>query len=314
MRVVIIGAGLSGLMAARSLRDSGVDVTVLDKGRGVGGRLATRRIGEARFDHGAQFFTVRTDEFRSHVDAWLAAGIVREWCRGFGENDGHPRYVGTEGMTSIAKHLADGLDVRTGELAFTLRHDHGRWQVQTDDGADHGADRVILTAPLPQSFSFLMNIGVDMPESLRGTDYDRTLALLVALDSNDHNVPAPGGVQNPDADFQFIADNMAKGISPVPALTFHFSPGFSASHFDDDLDAIHDEMMRLALPWIGNARVTDSQPKKWRFATPRASFPDRCWVTPNGQVVLAGDAFDGPKVEGAALSGLAAARAVLASA
>jgi predicted NAD/FAD-dependent oxidoreductase len=107
---------------------------------------------------------------------------------------------------------------------------------------------------------------------------------------------------------------MAKGISPVPALTFHFSPGFSAAHFDDDLDAIHAEMMQLAAPWIGGARVIDSQPKKWRFATPRASFPDRCWVTPNGEVVLAGDAFDGPKVEGAALSGLAAARAVLATA
>ena len=130
MRTVIIGAGLSGLMAARSLHDAGVEVTVIDKGRGVGGRLATRRIGDARFDHGAQFFTVRSDEFRSHVDGWLAAGVVREWCRGFGENDGHPRYVGAGGMTSLAKHLASGLDVRTGELAFTLREEHGRWQVQ----------------------------------------------------------------------------------------------------------------------------------------------------------------------------------------
>ena len=314
MRTVIIGAGLSGLMAARSLHDAGVEVTVIDKGRGVGGRLATRRIGDARFDHGAQFFTVRSDEFRSHVDGWLAAGVVREWCRGFGENDGHPRYVGAEGMTSLAKHLASGLDVRTGELAFTLREEHGRWQVQTDDGADHGADRVIITAPLPQAFSFLMNIGVDMPEGLRGTDYDRTVALLAVLDSNDHDVPAPGGVQNPDENLQFVADNMAKGISPVPALTFHFSPAFSAAHFDDDIDSLHAEMLSLARPWLGRAHVTESQPKKWRFATPRSSFPERCWVVPGGGVVLAGDAFDGPKVEGAALSGLAAARAVLASA
>ncbi|MFM8793316.1 MAG: NAD(P)/FAD-dependent oxidoreductase, partial [Acidimicrobiales bacterium] len=137
MRTVIIGAGLSGLMAARSLHDAGREVIVLDKGRGVGGRLATRRIGDARLDHGAQFFTVRSDEFRSVVDSWLADGVVREWCRGFGEQDGHPRYVGTDGMTSIAKHLARGLDVRTSTLAFSLRREDDCWQVRTDDGVDH---------------------------------------------------------------------------------------------------------------------------------------------------------------------------------
>jgi predicted NAD/FAD-dependent oxidoreductase len=312
MRTVIIGAGLAGLMAARSLHDSGHEVTVLDKGRGVGGRLATRRIGEARLDHGAQFFTVRSDEFRAVVDGWLADGVVREWCRGFGEQDGHPRYVGSEGMTSIAKHLARGLDVRTGQLAFTLRREHGRWQVRTDDGADHGADRVILTAPVAQSFSFLMNIGAELPAELRGSDYDRTLALLAVLDSDAHSVPAPGGVQNPSDDIQFVADNKAKGISPVPAITVHFSPAFSEEWFDRDLAEIHAEMLRRAAPWFGSARITASEPKKWRFATPRALHPERCWTVPDGGVVMAGDVFGGPKVEGAALSGLAAARAVLA--
>lgn len=312
MRTVIIGAGLSGLMAARSLHDAGREVTVLDKGRGVGGRLATRRIGEARLDHGAQFFTVRSDEFRAVVDSWLADGVVREWCRGFGEQDGHPRYVGTDGMTSIAKHLARGLDVRTSTLAFSLRREHDCWQVRTDDGVDHAADRVVLTAPVAQSFSFLMNIGVDLPEEVRGSDYDRTLALLAVLGPGANAIPAPGGVQNPSDDIQFVADNMAKGISPVPAVTVHFSPSFSEEWFDRDLADIHAEMLRRAAPWFGGTEVLESEPKKWRFATPRALHPDRCWVAPNGEVVMAGDVFGGPKVEGAALSGLAAARAVLA--
>ena len=54
---LIIGAGLSGLSAAQTLVRSGRSVLVVDKGRGVGGRLATRRIGDATLDHGAQFFT-----------------------------------------------------------------------------------------------------------------------------------------------------------------------------------------------------------------------------------------------------------------
>ena len=310
MRIIVVGAGLAGLMAAGELTARGHDVTVFDKGRGVGGRLATRRIGDAVFDHGAQFFTVRTDEFAAHVDSWARAGVVREWCHGFGHADGHPRWVGTKGMASIAKHLASGLDVRTGTLAFSLRDEDGALVMKTDDGVDHAADRVIVTTPTPQAFGFLMNVGLELPESLRAGDYVRTLGLLAVLDSDSHAVPAPGGVQEPDDTFQFIGDNRAKGISPVPALTFHFSPSFSVDHYDDDPEDLHALMLSAVTPWLGDARITESQVKKWRFATPLAVHPERCWSSPDGRLVLAGDAFAGPRVEAAALSGLAAAAAV----
>jgi predicted NAD/FAD-dependent oxidoreductase len=78
VKVGIVGAGLAGLIAGRAIAEAGHDVVLWDKGRSPGGRLATRRIGDARLDHGAQFFTVRTDEFARHVAAWEADGIVRE--------------------------------------------------------------------------------------------------------------------------------------------------------------------------------------------------------------------------------------------
>ena len=316
MRIIVVGAGLSGLSAASALHASGHEVTVFDKGRGVGGRLATRRIDDAVLDHGAQFFTVRSDEFASYVDSWVRDGVAREWCRGFGDPDGHPRYVGTNGMTSIAKHLASGLDVRTSSLVFSLQRGTSEgshaWDVKLDDGTVHGCDRIILTAPLPQSFSLMFSAGVEMPEGLRGIDYDRTLGLLVALDSADHLVRAPGGLQDPDEVFSFIGDNSAKGISPTPALTFHANAGWSLEHFDDDLDTIRASLLQAIGPWIGSAKVISSEVKKWRFATPRTTWPDQCWVDPTGTLALAGDVFDGPKVEGAFLSGLAATRALTA--
>ncbi len=76
MRVVVVGAGIAGLVAARRLADAGADVVVVDKGRSVGGRLATRRIGDATLDHGAQFFTVRTPAFQRQVDDWVERGLV----------------------------------------------------------------------------------------------------------------------------------------------------------------------------------------------------------------------------------------------
>ena len=310
MKVIIVGAGLSGLMAARSCAQAGHDVTVFDKGRSVGGRLATRRIGTATLDHGAQFFTVRSAEFTNHVNEWLEVGIVREWCKGFASNDGHPRYVGTNGMTSVAKYLAEKLDVRCSSLVFSLRRNDTNWTVITDDGIEHDADRVILTAPLPQSFSLMFSGGIDMPTELRSIDYDRTLCLLVTLDSSSHQVLSPGGLQNPDEVFSFIGDNQAKGIAATPALTFHANPAWSLEHFENESELTHAQLLQLAQPYFGDAHVLESQFKKWRFATPRTAWPDSCWVDETRTLAIAGDAFNGPRVEAAALSGLAAAAAL----
>lgn len=301
---------MAGLVAARRLTDTGAAITVFDKGRSVGGRMATRRIGGARLDHGAQFFTARSDEFASMVAGWIDAGVVHEWCRGFGTEDGHPRFAGIGGMTAIAKHMATGLDVQCARLAFSLRRENDHWVLVTDDGQEHVADSVVLTAPVPQSMSLLFSAGVELPEELRTLDYDRTIGLLVALDDGAHAVSAPGGMQSPDDVFSFVADNRAKGASDSPALTFHANNPWSLERWDDDNDALARLLLDAASPYLGSARVLEHQVKKWRFATPRTVWPERCWVDSTGTLAVAGDAFAGPRVEGAALSGLAAADAL----
>jgi renalase len=322
MRVAIVGAGLAGLMAGRSLADAGHEVVLLDKGRSPGGRMATRRIGGATLDHGAQFFTVRSESFAAWVAQWEADGLARVWCHGFEVEDGHPRYAVRGGMNALAKRLATGLDVRCSTLAFTLRPrperapgpgSYGRaWSVGLDDGTGIDADAVILTCPLPQSFSLMITAAVELPAPLRSTDYDRTLALLTVLDG-DPAIPAPGGVQQPGDPFSFIGDNRAKGISTVPAVTFHATPAWSLEWWDRPPEDARAALLDAGAPWIGRATVVAAQLKRWRFATPQAIWPEPCWVASDGPgpLVLAGDAFAGPRVEGAALSGLAAADALL---
>jgi renalase len=314
MRVAVIGAGLTGLVAARNLRAADVDVKVLDKGRSPGGRLATRRIAGARLDHGAQFFTVRTPAFRSCVDDWIARRLVRVWANGFGEDDGHPRYVAVDGMTALAKDLAAELDVECSTMAFAVRPNsvpHApRWEVVIDDGSTRPADAVIVTCPLPQTFALLVDSGLDLEDGPFRTDYDRTIGLLVVLD-RPGAVPPPGGLQHPDETFGFIADNLAKGVSAVPALTFHATPVWSDAHWDDDHNTLVDALEAAAKPWIGDGIVVERQLKKWRFATPRTIWPDPCWRGADDTIVIAGDAFGGPRVEGAHNSGLAAAHALL---
>lgn len=314
VKVTVVGAGLAGLLAARELTANGHDVLVLDKGRGVGGRLATRRIGEAVFDHGAQFFTVRDARFQAIVDGWLAAGVVRVWCHGFGaEQDGYPRYVGSTGMTAIAKHLAKGLDVRTSSLVFSVLPSEKRaWTTTLDSGESFDSDAVILTAPIPQSFGFAFTAGVEFPEDLRTIDYDRTLGLLAVLDGPSA-IPAPGAVQNPDDVFSFVGDNHAKGISPAHAVTFHANPQWSAEHWDTPHDEAENLLKIAAQSYLDGATITASNFKRWRFATPQRNWPDRTWSNGARTMVVAGDAFAGPRVEGAALSGLDAAAIVMSA-
>ena len=291
MRVAIVGAGLAGLMAGGPLAEAGHEVVLLDKGRGPGGRLATRRVGAATLDHGAQFFTVRSEAFAARVHRWEADGLVRVWCRGFEVEDGHPRYAVRGGMNALAKHLATGLDVRCSTLAFALRPGHDRpgrpgsdrrpWSVGLDDGTGVDADAVILTCPLPQSFSLMITAAVELPTRLRGTDYDRTLALLTVLDG-DPAVPPPGGVQQPGDPFAFIGDNRAKGVSAVPAVTFFATPAWSLEWWDRPAAEAQAALLEAAAPWLGRAIVVAAQLKRWRFATPQAIWPEPCWVAADG--------------------------------
>ncbi len=316
MQVVIVGAGIAGLAAAGALRRAGAQVTVLDKGRSPGGRLATRRIGGARLDHGAQFFTVRSGEFGRLVDALRTDGLIRQWSDGFQRPDGYPRYVVAGGMNALAKRLAEDLDVRTAAMAFAVRPSGGGWSVQLDDGSSFDAEAVLLTCPLPQTLSLLVTSGASVPEELAATDYDRTIAWLAVLD-RPSAVPAPGGLQAPTDELLFVADHQSKRISEVPALTVHASAGWSLTHWDEPVEVAAEALHRLAEPWLGQARVLEWQIKRWRFATPQRLWPERCFVTDGtAPLALAGDAFAGPKqsgsnLEGAYLSGLAAAEALL---
>ncbi len=317
---IIVGAGISGLLAATELQAAGWTVTVLDKGRGVGGRMATRRIDGASFDHGAQFFTVRTERFQNLVDGWLAAGAAAEWSRGFpnaageGGNDGHPRYRGSEGMTSIPKFLAANLDVRTGEKVLELQQVDEGWRAVCGSGLSISAEASVITAPAPQALALAQSGGYeldrDVRETLKRIVYDPCLAVMALL-SESGGMPAPGGVQIKDEPLDWIGDNRQKGISEQPALTVHGGPNWSREHYEDPEDEVTAKLISLASNQLGtdlSALVRETSLHRWRYSWVTESHPEPYLASPDGPpLVFCGDGFGQPKVEGAALSGLAAA-------
>jgi len=316
--VVVIGAGMAGLTAAHALTDS-TDVVVLDKGRGVGGRLATRRMGDATFDHGAQFITTHTDEFAATITQLVGSGVVAPWFRGrIGPNgvvdpDGHTRFRGAISMNAIAKALAVGLDVRTASLVSSLVHDGKSWTVALADGTELKADGVVATSPVPQTMSMLENGGVKLSANdadvLSAIEYDPCLALMAVLDGPS-GLNEPGAIDPDSGPIDWMADNFLKGISAVPAVTIHATAEFSASNLDATDDEIAD-LLFAAAGLAANAVPGSIQIQRWRYARPSVEHPERFLVLDGvPPMVCAGDAFGGAKVEGAALSGVAAARAI----
>ncbi|HEX9995839.1 MAG TPA: FAD-dependent oxidoreductase [Abditibacterium sp.] len=319
MQILILGAGLSGLCAARELQKSGHEVTVVDKGRGIGGRMATRRFDGGIFDHGAQFFTARSDEFRALLEEWTQNGVAHEWFRGYPSpendkpNDTHPRFCGENGMTGIGKWLAQGLNVHLGEEIESLERENGRWSATSKSGARFEADELILTAPVPQSLTLLQNAKIELPpktrEILQNLRYEPCFAVLANL-QGPSQIPAPGALYVNGEILWWLADNFQKGISPREgSVTIHSSGAWAQKHYDDAENEVAAALLEVAAPHLGS-EVENFQVRRWRYSKPENPLEIGSLRVENLKLSFAGDIFQGAKVEGAVLSGLHAARQV----
>lgn len=301
--VIVVGAGIAGLGAARRLSSAGLRVRVLDKARGVGGRMASRRVGDARFDHGAQFFTTRSEAFTSLIAEAVDAGVVTEWTKGFdAEPDGFPRWRGTGAMTDLCRWMASDQDV---DLSATVT-----------DLTVHPARAHLLTAPVPQSLAILSFSRLlpppSMTHALTAVAYRPTIAVMATF-SGETNLAEHGGCQlADDPAVTFISDNHAKGVSAVPALTLHLSESWSHELWDAADVEIVERVWAAASAHLGSALPIEAHVQRWRYAGPTQMWPDPFVLWGDDPIVaLAGEAFAGPKVEGAYLSGLAAGEALL---
>lgn len=321
--IVIVGAGMAGITAARTLQDMGYGSVVLEKSRGVGGRCATRRAGGAVFDHGAQFFTVREPAFRDVVEGWLARGAAREWTRGFPTIDGiterlgHPRYCGADGMTAMAKAMAAGLDVRREHKVKRVTEARGCWLVEIENQPRLRANVLVLTAPVPQSLRLINDentwrLGAAL-SPLLGIHYSPCFAAMLLLDGPS-GIPEPGAARVDEGAVGWLADNQRKGISPgAVAVTVHATKPFSEKHRDADPQEIARLLAAEAAPLLKSG-IADVRGHRWRYSVPSSTLP-RGFFFVDGRAPLffAGDAFGGNLVEGAVLSGMAAARAAAAA-
>lgn len=314
--VVVVGAGWAGLTAASRLVAAGHDVVVLEKSRGPGGRSATRREGGFHFDHGAQYFTARSEAFRSRVDTWLAAGLVAEWeprLRVIGsqpESSGSSpgrRLVAVPGMNGLLSQFSRSVECRFQTRVQRLGFD-GNWDIWLDDNTQIRSRCLILTAPPAQSEA-LLGPGHPLCAEMRGIDMQPCWALMLGYEGT------------PDCGFDaafvnegrlaWLARNNSKPERQGPeSWVVHASPDWSGEHLERSPGEVVDRMLE-ALCKIDpafEARPQVCLAHRWRYALARNALEGGVLTDGASRLVVAGDWCAGNRIEGAWTSGVAAAR------
>lgn len=319
--VGIIGAGVAGLTCARHLANHGVPVTVVDKGRRPGGRLATRHADGWQFDHGAQFFTAREPAFRAVVDDWRARGVVAPWNgrfvtlgRGVPTRAADPaeRLVGVPRMQALAADLARDLrvknEVRIARLGFT----EAAWHVYDETGADAGGfDHVVLALPAPQAAVLVegTTLALDARAILMAPCWTVLLGYPSRLDLQFD------GAFISDTSLAWAARDASKpGRPDTEAWVLQASPEWSMAHLEEAPDVIRDALVGdfVALTRLDAARAwTFATAHRWRFALATLQRREPFLFDRDLRIGLCGDWCGGARVEGAFLSGRAMAMRLL---
>lgn len=318
--IAVIGAGMSGLVAARILVDHGFDVTVFDKGRGVGGRMSSRRTDTGlRFDHGAQYFTAKDERFRRYVDAWHDFGIVETWNRKIVELDGETitdrdssnRFVGVPGMNAICKHLARDVKV-VGKTKIDGLERTDRWQLSAAGESAGSFDFVVVAIP-PTQAAELLGSSTPLAQEIAATSVAPCWAGMFAF-SERIDLPADG-VFVKNSVISWMARDSSKPSREMAedCWVVHASADWSAENIELEPDEVRDLLLS---EFYKVTNTKHHQPlhavaHRWRFANPESHLESGFLLDESNQLVVCGDWCLGNRVEAAFLSGTSAAGAML---
>ena len=307
MHVAVIGAGMAGLTCASRLVEAGHNVAVFDKGRGPGGRMATRRVeheGETyRFDHGAQYFTAREMAFQTQVRAWEADGIVAQWPAA---KDG--AWVGTPGMNAPIQAMADALGVQFATRIAGLLPERGGWRLEGEGVPDDRFDAVVVAIPGEQAARLLAVHAPDFAEDARDVTSEPCWTAMVAFESR---VDAPDTLAE-DGAIGWAARNSAKPgrEADQECWVIQANPRWSRAQLEREAENIGEELLAHFARAVGALPpVLFSTAHRWRYAKCEKSDAGALWDD-RLRIGACGDWLSGPRVENAFLSGLALARRI----
>ena len=153
----VIGSGISGATIANLLNKKHT-VDLYDKARGLGGRSSFKRLDKIRgFDHGTQYFSPKTPEFKRFTKKLIEKKILKIWGGNHKflsdkkkENKKHVKVIGRKGNNDISKYLLKNVRCYFQSELKKINFQNRKWNLIFNDGEIRNYENLILTCPFPQ--------------------------------------------------------------------------------------------------------------------------------------------------------------------
>jgi predicted NAD/FAD-dependent oxidoreductase len=327
MVIGIIGASISGLIAGKRLADAGHDVTIIEKDRSIGGRLKTVQLDGMHLDAGLTHFEAYTETFSDFIEEYRSQGILKEWTEEFSLYDGkeiyesdpnadpHPKFVGTEGLQSIADKLGRWVDIKSEEQAGGLtyigpdRTQKRAWMINLTDISVFECDAVILATPAVEAYGLLQTVQNRTPTRriIRHVDevhYDSSVSLAVTYDQP---VPDWDAIECEHSSVRWISNESSKQDAERASLVIQSSHSFFSKYVKTGDDKVKEGLLEATAdilgPWV--LQPASSYLHRWKYFESRNPIDEYFMELEMEEAPLAliGDYLGGMTLENAFVSG-----------
>jgi|TARA_Y100000766_G_scaffold71230_1_gene59802 predicted NAD/FAD-dependent oxidoreductase len=303
----VIGSGISGATIANLLNKK-FQVNLYDKGRGPGGRASFKRVkGQIGFDHGTQYFSPKTIEFKKFANRLIKIKILKKWSGNHiflnskkKENKKHIKIIGKKGNNDICKFLLKKVKCFYQSEVKKIYYKNKLWFLLFTDGKIRTYKGVILTCPFPQlkklSEKFINNTFIK-----RKLKMDANITVMIAIKKNKKS-PSSFLFDDPVLGWAGNENTKKRFKSKYDLWTLQSTFKWANKNIDKNKKNLKKNSKILIdkffkLTKIKKTKVIYSINHGWKYSSNSKPLKIRSYWDPQKKIGVCADWFIGPRLE-----------------
>ena len=303
----VIGSGISGATIANLLNKK-FQVNLYDKGRGPGGRASFKRVkGQIGFDHGTQYFSPKTIEFKKFINRLIKIKILKKWSGNHiflnskkKENKKHIKIIGKKGNNDICKFLLKKVKCFYQSEVKKIYYKNKLWFLLFTDGKIRTYKGVILTCPFPQlkklSEKFINNTFIK-----RKLKMDANITVMIAIKKNKKS-PSSFLFDDPVLGWAGNENTKKRFKSKYDLWTLQSTFKWANKNIDKNKKNLKKNSKILIdkffkLTKIKKTKVIYSINHGWKYSSNSKPLKIRSYWDPQKKIGVCADWFIGPRLE-----------------